>query len=76
MANNYDILYIEIKGIVHEQAKILPGTDVEALAEKYKKAWGLNDTIDEWQIYYFQPSTNNKSVGSRLRRKKYGTSIP
>lgn len=61
MPTSYNILHLDINGVSVEKIKLKPDSDVKEIGEGLKKAWGLNDNIqDEWEIYFFMESSMNK----------------
>lgn len=60
MATHYNILNLTIEGEAVEKIKIFPETDVKEMAEGLKTAWHLNESKQQWEIFYFAESSMNK----------------
>lgn len=62
MPHQENILHLFIDGEEVEKSKLFPDTDIKRLAEEFKKAYGLNETKDEWEMFYYKESSMNKNA--------------
>lgn len=61
MATKYDTLHLDIAGEAVDRIKLFPDSDPKKMAEELKKAYDLNDSKQEWQIYFYKESKLNKT---------------